>query len=291
MRSSPARYASERFPGKPLAPIAGVPMVVRVLQNMQQARSLADVFVATDDERIATAVHDAGGRAVMTARRAPLGERPRVGGARGHRRRHRRQRAGRRAPPPGLGRRRARRARSPTSGSTSPPPSVAVPRLTAASPDVVTVARDEHGTAHYFSRADHPARRRPGLAPRRRLRLPAGRARALRHGAAEPARAGGEAGTAARPRPRPAHRRGRGRRRAARGRPPRRRRRRRARAGGAGRGHRRRGRPAPRPRRRRRAHRRAHLVRRRRRAADELRREGRPRARRPAAPPGSRSPC
>lgn len=69
----PARYASERFPGKPLAPIAGVPMVVRVLQNMQEARALDDVFVATDDERIADAVRAAGGRAVMTAPELPSG--------------------------------------------------------------------------------------------------------------------------------------------------------------------------------------------------------------------------
>jgi 3-deoxy-manno-octulosonate cytidylyltransferase (CMP-KDO synthetase) len=49
----PARYASTRFPGKPLHPIAGKPLVQHVVERCQQARSLAEVIVATDDERIA----------------------------------------------------------------------------------------------------------------------------------------------------------------------------------------------------------------------------------------------
>jgi 3-deoxy-manno-octulosonate cytidylyltransferase (CMP-KDO synthetase) len=52
----PARYGSKRFPGKPLALIAGVPLIVRVMQAAQQARFVSDVYVATDDERIAQAV-------------------------------------------------------------------------------------------------------------------------------------------------------------------------------------------------------------------------------------------
>ena len=52
----PARYASTRFPAKPLAPIAGKPLIRRVVERCQQARSLAEVIVATDDERIAAAV-------------------------------------------------------------------------------------------------------------------------------------------------------------------------------------------------------------------------------------------
>ena len=51
----PARFASTRFPGKPLALIAGKSLIQRVVEQCQQARSLAEVVVATDDERIASA--------------------------------------------------------------------------------------------------------------------------------------------------------------------------------------------------------------------------------------------
>lgn len=61
----PARYASTRLPGKPLADIAGKPMVVRVVEAALQS-SASDVCVATDDERVRTAVEAHGHRAVMT---------------------------------------------------------------------------------------------------------------------------------------------------------------------------------------------------------------------------------
>jgi 3-deoxy-manno-octulosonate cytidylyltransferase (CMP-KDO synthetase) len=61
----PARYASTRLPGKPLADIAGKPMVVRVVEAALNS-SAADVCVATDDERVRTAVEAHGHRAVMT---------------------------------------------------------------------------------------------------------------------------------------------------------------------------------------------------------------------------------
>jgi 3-deoxy-manno-octulosonate cytidylyltransferase (CMP-KDO synthetase) len=48
----PARYASTRFPGKPLALIAGKPLIQHVVEKCQKARSLSEVIVATDDERI-----------------------------------------------------------------------------------------------------------------------------------------------------------------------------------------------------------------------------------------------
>ncbi len=48
----PARYASTRFPGKPLALIAGQPLIQRVVEQCQKAGSLAEIIVATDDERI-----------------------------------------------------------------------------------------------------------------------------------------------------------------------------------------------------------------------------------------------
>ena len=48
----PARYASTRFPGKPLALIAGKPLIQHVVERCQQARGLSEVVVATDDTRI-----------------------------------------------------------------------------------------------------------------------------------------------------------------------------------------------------------------------------------------------
>jgi 3-deoxy-manno-octulosonate cytidylyltransferase (CMP-KDO synthetase) len=48
----PARYASTRFPGKPLARIAGRPLIQRVVEQCQKAKSLSEVIVATDDTRI-----------------------------------------------------------------------------------------------------------------------------------------------------------------------------------------------------------------------------------------------
>jgi 3-deoxy-D-manno-octulosonate cytidylyltransferase len=63
----PARYQSTRFPGKPLAVIAGRPMIVRVLEAVSRARLVSRVVVATDDPRIARVVEEAGGEALMTA--------------------------------------------------------------------------------------------------------------------------------------------------------------------------------------------------------------------------------
>jgi 3-deoxy-manno-octulosonate cytidylyltransferase (CMP-KDO synthetase) len=48
----PARYASTRFPGKPLALIAGKPLIQRVVEQCQKATALSEIIVATDDERI-----------------------------------------------------------------------------------------------------------------------------------------------------------------------------------------------------------------------------------------------
>jgi 3-deoxy-manno-octulosonate cytidylyltransferase (CMP-KDO synthetase) len=61
----PARMASTRLPGKPLADLAGQPMIVHVLRCAEAAK-LGPVVVATDEETIATAVEKAGGRALMT---------------------------------------------------------------------------------------------------------------------------------------------------------------------------------------------------------------------------------
>lgn len=62
----PARYAATRLPGKPLVPIAGKPMIQRVWERVRQASRVGRVLVATDDERIRTAVAGFGGEAVMT---------------------------------------------------------------------------------------------------------------------------------------------------------------------------------------------------------------------------------
>ncbi|MHC1706221.1 MAG: 3-deoxy-manno-octulosonate cytidylyltransferase [Bacteroidales bacterium] len=62
----PARYASTRFPGKPLAMIAGVSMIQRVYQRCKLSELLSDIIVATDDLRILHHVENFGGKAVMT---------------------------------------------------------------------------------------------------------------------------------------------------------------------------------------------------------------------------------
>lgn len=68
----PARYASTRLPGKPLADIAGKPMVVRVVEAALAAKP-AGVWVATDDERVAAAVAAQGHQALMTRADHPSG--------------------------------------------------------------------------------------------------------------------------------------------------------------------------------------------------------------------------
>lgn len=62
----PARYASVRFPGKALAEIDGRPMIQHVYERASQSRSLTEVVVACDDERIKEAAAAAGARVIMT---------------------------------------------------------------------------------------------------------------------------------------------------------------------------------------------------------------------------------
>lgn len=68
----PARYNSSRFPGKPLALIAGVPMVVRVYQQALKSNA-TEIIVATDDNRIAEACHNSGVPVCMTSPDHPTG--------------------------------------------------------------------------------------------------------------------------------------------------------------------------------------------------------------------------
>lgn len=62
----PARYQSSRFPGKPLAMIAGKTMIQRVYEQVRQADNIGKVIVATDDERIYNVVKQFHGKVVMT---------------------------------------------------------------------------------------------------------------------------------------------------------------------------------------------------------------------------------
>jgi 3-deoxy-manno-octulosonate cytidylyltransferase (CMP-KDO synthetase) len=63
----PARFASERLPGKPLAEIAGKPMIAHVVERCRRARGIAELLVATDDARIRDALAPTGVRVEMTS--------------------------------------------------------------------------------------------------------------------------------------------------------------------------------------------------------------------------------
>ena len=69
----PSRFGSSRFPGKPLAILAGKPLVAWVVEAVKKAKGFDEVLVATDDERIVKAVEEHGGKAVMTPSALPSG--------------------------------------------------------------------------------------------------------------------------------------------------------------------------------------------------------------------------
>ena len=69
----PARYGSTRFPGKPLALIAGKPLIQRVWEQARQVKDLDGLWVATDEARIRDCVEAFGGQAVMTRADHPSG--------------------------------------------------------------------------------------------------------------------------------------------------------------------------------------------------------------------------
>jgi len=62
----PARFGAQRFPGKPLADLAGRPVIAHVVERAQRARGVDIVAVATDDERIARAAEGAGAQTIVT---------------------------------------------------------------------------------------------------------------------------------------------------------------------------------------------------------------------------------
>jgi 3-deoxy-manno-octulosonate cytidylyltransferase (CMP-KDO synthetase) len=69
----PSRYGSTRFPGKPLAMIAGKPMIQHACSCALKCPDISDVYVVTDDERIMACVKGFGGKAVMTSKNHPSG--------------------------------------------------------------------------------------------------------------------------------------------------------------------------------------------------------------------------
>lgn len=69
----PARYASTRLPGKPLADLGGRPLIVRTVEAALRAERVQDAVVATDDERILRAVTEHGHTALMTSPDCPSG--------------------------------------------------------------------------------------------------------------------------------------------------------------------------------------------------------------------------
>ena len=69
----PARYGSTRFPGKPLADIAGKPMIARIHEQVAASAQIDDVLVATDNQEIYDVASSFGIRTVMTSPDCPSG--------------------------------------------------------------------------------------------------------------------------------------------------------------------------------------------------------------------------
>jgi 3-deoxy-manno-octulosonate cytidylyltransferase (CMP-KDO synthetase) len=161
----PARYASTRLPGKPLADVGGKPMVVRVCERAAKSGATA-VHVATDDERIAAAVRAHGHQAIMTradhasgtdrlaeaARRLKLGQDQIVVNVQGD------------EPliPPRLIRAVGTLLEKRRDASVSTACHAIHEEAALANPNVVKVVLDAQGYALYFSRSRIPYPREPG---------------------------------------------------------------------------------------------------------------------------------
>jgi len=63
----PARFASTRLPGKLLLPICGKPLIEHTFENAKKCKSLDELYVATDSEKIASHIHALGGKTIMTS--------------------------------------------------------------------------------------------------------------------------------------------------------------------------------------------------------------------------------
>jgi 3-deoxy-manno-octulosonate cytidylyltransferase (CMP-KDO synthetase) len=185
----PARYASTRFPGKPLADLAGKPMVVRVCERAKQSGAAA-VHVATDDPRIADAVRSYGFSVVMTRSDHPSGTDRLAEAA---------QRLGLADEEivvnvqgdepliaPALIREVAQVLDTRRAAAMATACHAIHDAATAASPHVVKVVLDAQGYALYFSRAEIPFPREPGAPTYRHAGIYAYRVRFLREYAALP---------------------------------------------------------------------------------------------------------
>jgi 3-deoxy-D-manno-octulosonate cytidylyltransferase len=182
----PARYASVRFPGKPLAPLAGKAMILHVLEAALAARRLDRALVATDDERIARAVREAGAEVLLTSPDAASGT-------------DRLAEAARTVaadvyvniqgdeplmPPENIDRAVETLLAAP--GRDIATLAVAMPAREAPDPNVVKVAVAQDGRALYFSRAPIPYARQGDPAYRKHLGIYVYRAAALARIAALP---------------------------------------------------------------------------------------------------------
>jgi 3-deoxy-manno-octulosonate cytidylyltransferase (CMP-KDO synthetase) len=161
----PARYASTRFPGKPLAEIGGKPMVVRVCERAARSGAAA-VHVATDDERIAAAVRAHGHQAIMTRGDHPSGTDRLAEAARKLRLKDLDIVVNVQGDEPLISPRLiaqvARILASKKSASVSTACHTIHDEASLASPNVVKVVLDAEGYALYFSRARIPYPREPG---------------------------------------------------------------------------------------------------------------------------------
>jgi 3-deoxy-manno-octulosonate cytidylyltransferase (CMP-KDO synthetase) len=183
----PARYGSTRFPGKPLADLAGKPMVVRVCERARESGALA-VYVATDDERVAAAVRQHGFTVVMTradhacgtdrlaeaAGMLGLGDEHIVVNVQGD------------EPliPPALIRDVAQRLETRRAASMATACHAIHDGASAANPNVVKVVLDAGGYALYFSRAEIPFPREAATTQYRHAGIYAYRVRFLKEYAA-----------------------------------------------------------------------------------------------------------
>ncbi len=161
----PARYGAQRFPGKPIADLAGKPLISHVVERARRARGVDAVAVATDDARIARAAEEAGAGAIMTGEAATGTDRV--------------AEAARRLEPRAgivvnlqgdepLLDPRALEALVAAMHEQEPPMATLARPLEpdeADRPQVVKVVCDRRGDALYFSRAGIPHRRAGGVSP------------------------------------------------------------------------------------------------------------------------------